>query len=87
MRLQNQEGNCIYSYNKTYGALRQLFEGLQFDETKFMSTSWDTIFKMIVDDFETIVSYQKSLFENDKTVMNRERLYKKRIDYINRYIY
>lgn len=84
--MKDEVGDKRYYYNKNGGLIKQIFNHLKVDETRFMKRNFTEAFELIEGEFEEIVTKEKALFETDLYQQNMKDLYQVRMDYLQEYI-
>lgn len=81
--LKDVLGDKRYYYNKNAGLIRQVFNGIEVDESKIIKDDYIEGLNFIEDNIENIIEYQNSLYDNNKYTQNLEELRLKRNQFIS----
>ena len=73
-----------YYLNKNYGLLEYAFENINFDELKFLKIDFLQTLEFISNNFKEIIDYQKTIFESNVFLENKNKLREIRNEYIEK---
>ena len=73
-----------YYFNKNYGLLEYVFDGLQFNEMDFIRIDFPSTLKHIEENFSDILRVQKELYSSEQYKKNKEYLKKIRLEHLSR---
>ena len=86
LKLNISSNGRVYSYNKTHGAIKNIFSGIRCNESCFFSSDWKSCLDYVSNNFYDIVNYQQELYNNDIVEVNLATMKKKRLQYIERFL-
>lgn len=82
--LKEVVGDMRYYYNKSFGILRGLFEGIPFDERVFLKSNYLEALTYIENNYNSIIEYQKIKYDNEQYLVNRNKLMSIRTEYLSK---
>ena len=84
--MKDEVGDKRYYYNKNGGLIKQVFNHLRVDETRFMKGNFTDAFEWIEAEFEKILTEERALFESTLYQQNMKELYQLRMDYLAKHV-
>ncbi len=84
--MKDEVGDKRYYYNKNGGLIKQVFNHLRVDETRFMKGNFTDAFEWIEAEFEKILTEERTLFESTLYQQNMKELYQLRMDYLAKHV-
>ncbi|NVC92202.1 polysaccharide pyruvyl transferase family protein [Vibrio natriegens] len=72
-----------YYYNKNSGLLDNAFEGVYFNYNEYMQESLSGAIQHVIDNYDSIIRYQNSLYSSSEFSLNKENLANKRIEFFS----